>query len=274
MARAGRGLAGRSGEDGLVGWIALQGAANVRDLGGLPAQDGRPVVAHRLLRGDNLQGLTSADVTLLTDGIGLTTVVDLRSPSEVSAEGPGPLTRVDSVHHEHHSVLAERGAATDAAADALAVRRPPSKSRYPDDVMSDHYLGYLRDRPQQVVGALRSVAHAPGAALVNCAAGKDRTGVVVALALSVAGVQRDAIVADYAASAERIGAILARLRASPTYQADIDSRPPEDHRPRPGTMAAFLDQVDSRYGGVLGWLAGQGFGPEDASELQAKLLLP
>ena len=82
-----------------MGWIELDGAVNVRDLGGLPAEDGRQVRKRRLLRGDNLQDLSSADVRLLVNDIGLTTVVDLRSPYEIAAEGPGPLTRVGSVRH-------------------------------------------------------------------------------------------------------------------------------------------------------------------------------
>jgi protein-tyrosine phosphatase len=257
-----------------VAWIRLDGAVNVRDLGGLPAENGRRLVPHRLLRGDNLQDLSPADVRLLVDDIGLTTVVDLRTPAEVTAEGPGPLSREPSVRHVHHSVVPELGAATDAAADALLTRRAGAESRYPADVVCGFYLGYLEYRPASVTAALRSVAQASGAALVHCAAGKDRTGVLVALALSVAGVRRDAIVADYAASAEHIGALLDRLRASPTYAADIDSRPAEQHRPRAQTMVAFLSQLDGRYGGALAWLAGHGFGAEDTGLLRAKLLQP
>jgi len=257
-----------------VGWIELDGAVNVRDVGGLPTEDGRQVVTGRLLRGDNLQDLSPADVRLLVADIGLTTVVDLRSPQEIAAEGPGPLTRVGSVRHARHSVLPEIGAATDVAAAALATtRRNGAESRYPDDLRCGYYLGYLEDRPDQVVAALRGIATAQGAALVHCAAGKDRTGVVVALALRVADVRRDAVVADYAASAERISAILDRLRASPTYADDVNSRPSsDDDSPRAETMAAFLDQVDARHGGVLRWLSGHGFGPGDVSLLRAKLL--
>jgi len=257
-----------------VGWIELDGAVNVRDVGGLPTEDGRQVVTGRLLRGDNLQDLSPADVRLLVADIGLTTVVDLRSPQEIAAEGPGPLTRVGSVRHARHSVLPEIGAATDVAAAALATtRRNGAESRYPDDLRCGSYLGYLEDRPDQVVAALRGIATAQGAALVHCAAGKDRTGVVVALALRVADVRRDAVVADYAASAERISAILDRLRASPTYADDVNSRPSsDDDSPRAETMAAFLDQVDARHGGVLRWLSGHGFGPGDVSLLRAKLL--
>jgi protein tyrosine/serine phosphatase len=123
-----------------------------------------------------------------------------------------------------------------------------------------------------VVAALRSVAQSGGAALVHCAAGKDRTGVVVAVALSAVGVRRPAVIADYAATGERIGPVLARLRRSPTYADDISDEPDELQRPRPQTMAAFLEQVDARYGGAARWLAGHGFGPDDLELLRAKLL--
>ena len=90
-------------------WIELEGAANVRDVGGLPTGDGRQTAARRLLRSDNLQGLTGDDVSRLVDDLGVTTVIDLRSPPEVSAEGPGPLTKVSSVAHLARSVDPEGG---------------------------------------------------------------------------------------------------------------------------------------------------------------------
>ncbi len=298
-----------------MAWIELDGAVNVRDVGGLAASGGRVTASGRLLRGDNLQDLSPADVQELVDGIGVTTVIDLRSPYEVKAEGPGPLSRVASVRYAHHSVLPERGTATDAAtdsdgpgepaadtdgrpgpaaglaadaaagqdgadpgtvfdaSDALAIRRRDgARARYPDDVRVGYYIGYLEDRPDQVVAALRSIAQSPGAALVHCAAGKDRTGVVVALALTAAGVRRDAVIADYAATGERMAAVLDRLRSTPTYASDTNSRPDEDHMPRAETMAWFLDEIGASYGGVLAWLDQHGFGPADVAALRAKLL--
>jgi protein-tyrosine phosphatase len=255
-------------------WIDLDGAVNVRDLGGLVTSGGGTTVTGRLLRSDNLQELSPADVTLLVHGIGLTTVVDLRSTVELAAEGPAPLDTVAAVRHVHLPVLPEQGAATDVVADALATREDQDRSRYPADSLCGHYLGYLEDRPDQVVGALRTIAGSPGAVLVHCAAGKDRTGVVVALALSAVGVRPEVIVADYAATGERTEAIIARLGRSPTYAADINSKPPQAHQPRPGTMTAFLAQVGSRYGGTHRWLAGHGFGGADLGLLRAKLLRP
>ena len=255
-----------------MAWIDLDGAVNVRDLGALPTGDGQSTVAGRLLRGDNLQDLSPSDVRRLVQDIGVTTVVDLRSPAEVAAEGPGPLTWVESVRHAYLSVLPERGTATDVAADALAMRRDGARSRYPGDIRAGYYLAYLEDRPDHVVAAVRSIADAPGAALVHCAAGKDRTGVVVALALSAIGVRREAVVADYTATAERMPAVLGRLRASTTYATDLDKAPDDDHMPRAETMTAFLEEVDGRYGGVLRWLSDHGFAPADLASLRTKLL--
>jgi protein tyrosine/serine phosphatase len=257
-----------------MSWIELDGAVNVRDLGGLATEDGGKTVDARLLRADNLQELSPADVEQLVRGIGLTTVVDLRSSAELASEGPAPLDAVPGVRHVHHPVLPERGDATDVVEDVLLTRDDDDQSRYPGDPRCGHYLGYLDDRPEQVVAALRSVAHSPGAALVHCAAGKDRTGVVVALALRAAGVRPDAVIADYAASAERIEAIIARLRRSPTYASDLERKPADSHRPRAETMAAFLEQLDARYGGATVWLAAHGLSDPDLHLLRGKLRDP
>lgn len=254
-----------------MAWIELDGAVNVRDLGGLPTDDGGKTAQARLLRGDNLQELSASDVALLVRDIGLTTIVDLRSTAERVSEGPGPLDGVDGVRHAHHPVLPERGSTTDVVADALLTRPERDRSWYPDDPMCGHYLGYLEDRPGQVVGALRSIARSQGAALVHCAAGKDRTGVIVALALTTAGVRPEAVVADYAATGEKMDAVLERLRNSPTYADDIDRKPARSHDPRPETMAAFLEQMDSRHGGVTRWLADHGLSGDDLRLLRAKL---
>ena len=74
-----------------------------------------------------------------------------------------------------------------------------------------NYLGYLSDRGENVVAAVRLLADPDaGPALVHCAAGKDRTGVFVALVLDAIGVERDAVVADYALSAEQVEALFRR----------------------------------------------------------------
>ena len=131
---------------------------------------------------------------------------------------------------------------------------------------------YLLDRPDSVIEALRLIAHTDGAALVHCAAGKDRTGVVVALALAEIGVERTAIIEDYAQSAERIDAIFTRLRASNTYAEDLAGSDVDVHRPRDTTMVQLLDAIDELHGGVPAWLRRHGWTDEDAAALRKHML--
>ena len=256
-------------------WIELEGAVNVRDVGGLPTVDGGETVYGRVLRSENLQELTAVDIVRLVDEIGVTTIVDLRSTRELMTEGPAPLDSVDGVQHAHHPVLKEFLDASDTVAAALLLTaQQEDRERYPDDLMCGHYLGYLENRPEEVVGALRSIIAAPRAAVVHCAAGKDRTGVVVALALTIAGVEREVIVADYVATNDRIEAIVERLSRSKMYGGDVNSRPVRAHEARAETMQAFLEQLDTRYGGLPSWLAEQGFTADEIGQLRAKLRQP
>ncbi|WP_214410685.1 tyrosine-protein phosphatase [Sphaerisporangium fuscum] len=261
-------------------WIALDGAVNVRDLGGLPTVDGETTRFGRVLRSDNLQGLSDADIERLVGELKLRDVVDLRSNAEVDLEGPGPLTLVPEVTIHHLTLFAEGGRHTDVEADTPKRIEgdkvlPWQGQREADTAevrVVGFYYAYLRDRPDSVLAALRAMAYGEGAALVHCAAGKDRTGVVCALALSVAGVTREAIVADYAATGDRLEPLLARLRASDTYRDDLDSQPAENHMPRPDYMEHFLKVLDENHGGARGWLAEHGWTAEDDAALRSRLL--
>ncbi|RSN04339.1 protein-tyrosine-phosphatase [Nonomuraea sp. WAC 01424] len=255
-------------------WIDLEGAVNVRDLGGLPTRDGGLTRRGRIFRADNLQGLTPADVSLLVSELNLRHVVDLRSTPEVSLEGPGPLTLTPEVTHHHLTLFAEGGRHTDVEAGSIDGDRVlPWQERVIDEDLrvTGFYFGYLRDRPDAVVAALRTMARDDGAALVHCAAGKDRTGVLSALALEVAGATRAAIVDDYVATGERLELILKRLRASSTYRDDLDSRPADDHRPRARYIEQFLKVLDDRFDGPMGWLHGHGWTEADTTALNARL---
>ena len=266
-------------------WIRLDGTANTRDLGGLPTTDGGTTVSGRILRSDNLQTLSRDDVRRLVDELKVREVIDLRTTAEVLLEGRGPLREVGEVTHRHFTLLPERGHHTDvfAVEDDEAPELPAGwqESLLPRQVGEGDqeeppavraYLGYLHDRGDHVVGALRALAHGgPGATVVHCAAGKDRTGVVIALALTVAGVPHEDVVADYALTAQVIHGIVARLAASPTYAEDMDQQDVSRHTPRAETMDRLLTALDERHGGPLGWLEAHGFGAEDRAGLRARL---
>lgn len=270
-------------------WITLQGAANVRDLGGLPAVDGAVTRPNRLIRSDNLQALTPSDVRALVDEHELRAVADLRTGVEVAAEGPGPLTREPAVRIVHLSLFPEEGERTDAAAvDDTAARTEPARTAPPvlpwqrraarrrhgeqRPSAAEVYRRYLDDRADSVVAAVRLIARSGGATIVHCAAGKDRTGLITAMALGEVGVDREAIVEDYALSAERIEAIFARLRASSTYADDLADASIDEHRPRPETMQQLLADLDQSHDGPPGWLRAHGWTDADAAALRDHLL--
>lgn len=248
-------------QNGSPRWIALDGAVNAR-----------VIVPGALLRGDNLQSLSARDVRLLVEEHGVETVIDLRTDVEVELEGPGPMTTQRAVRVEHRSLYPDSGGNTDLDADTVR----PWGTAEEDEALDESpvvraYLSYLRRRPDSIVGAVRAIARADGAVLVHCAAGKDRTGVVVALALDAAGADRDTIVCDYLATRERIEAIIARLVSSSTYRAELEGHDPQDHAPVPGTMERVLELVDDGYGGSVAWLSAHGLGDADLELLRCRL---
>jgi len=260
-------------------WIELEGLANLRDVGGMPTSFGGEITAGRLLRSDNLQALTQDDIDRLLR-LGLSDVVDLRSEYEVESEGPGPLANHPQVQIHQHSLFREwREGVGEEKPDTRPEELPDEALPWVDlapSVRVDHpvasfYLSYLVDRPDSIVASLRHIGEADGATLVHCAAGKDRTGTVVALALSVAGADREAIVADYAASTERMEAIVERLLGSRTYAENLRDRPMSSHITHPETMQTFLTYVDGEYGGVEPLLARMGWTDADSDRLRAKL---
>lgn len=208
----------------------------------------------------------------LVEEQGVEVVLDLRTDVEVELEGPGPLTAEPRVRIEYRSLYPDSGGNTDLDLETVKPwRRDHGEEAADEPPIIRAYLSYLQRRPDSVIGSIRAIAHAEGAALVHCAAGKDRTGVVVALALDAAGIDRDAIVADYLASGERIEEIMARLLSSPTYGPELQEHDPHQHAPVPGTIERFLELVDEGFGGSVAWLSAHGFEPGDLARLRGRL---
>jgi len=236
-----------------VSWIELAGAHNARDLGGLRAGAGvtRPNV---LLRSDALDGLTADDVTELVETRGLSHVVDLRSGHERLERGRGALGSTPVRYTELEVIGPDdltRRAETRAASFAAGL--PPAQ------ILGDGYVELLELGGAAFTEAFRRIVEPGGApALVHCAIGKDRTGVLVALLLDAAGVDRAEIIADYARSGERMDPIIERWMTnnpSSTMSEQIaafTAMAPAD------TMAQVLDHLQTRWGGAAGFLTQHG----------------
>lgn len=173
-------------------FIALEGGLNFRDIGGYRAAGERTVRLGRLYRSGSLAELTDADLETLS-GLGLKLICDLRTPGEAARE-PGRLP--DALRAGYINLPAYvKNNYSDWLRTALFRRHAL------DDVIAAGYVRLVDQHALALGRVLKRLAD-PGnlPALVHCTAGKDRTGVVVALLLAVLGVPEETILADYALS--------------------------------------------------------------------------
>ncbi|MGD0882351.1 MAG: tyrosine-protein phosphatase [Acidimicrobiales bacterium] len=250
--------------------IPLTGSFNFRDLGGYPGSDGRLTRWGRLFRSDALHELSPADVDRLRH-MGLRTVVDLRTERELARSGRGPLGPEPVAFH--HLAVVREGVQGDGGREPTADGEAVAAPAPPGDDLSERYLWYLDVGRDSLVEALTLLGDADHYPLVfHCAAGKDRTGVLAALILEIVGVDREAIVADYVITAERIEFIMDRWRADPEFAERMATVPPSRYSVEASTMEGFVDALSERHGGARAWALGAGV-PETALDAMIDLVL-
>jgi len=176
----------------MTDFTMLTGARNFRDLGGLPAAGGRRVRYGRIYRSSSLARLTDDDVNTI-EQLGLRTVIDLRTKAErlrgPSRWGLGVANLVESPKRDTADMLASL---LDAGEVAWRDRFSDFYARIPE-LYADEYSKMFR-----------ALASGNTPLLVNCSAGKDRTGVAVMLVLVTLGVDHESAISDYLLSAERL----------------------------------------------------------------------
>jgi protein tyrosine/serine phosphatase len=231
---------------------------NARDLGGLATRDGRLTRWRALLRADNLCRLTPRGLRSMR-AHGIATVIDLRSAREL-AHFPSPVVGEPGIVYVHAPAIDDGdrdGAAEMDASDSLA----------------DIYRVMLERFGATMTTAVRAIATAPpGGVLVHCHAGKDRTGLVVALALAAVGVGQQAIVEDYAASGARLQRHFAEELEDPTLGDARRERLRGMQHARPETIAAVLDWLAAHHGGADAYLRAGGLSDEVLERLRARLV--
>jgi len=238
---------------------------NTRDLGGLPTRGGL-TRSGVVVRSDNVASLTPEGRQAMID-YGVSTVIDLRSESEVKGSPGPPFSDFQS---------SSPAAFLDGRADAVPVilHLP-----FIDDAtasilneapaMPERYV-LMVERRQAALGAIfDAIAAADGAVLFHCFAGKDRTGLVAALMLSVAGVQPEAIGADYAET---------DIQLASRYEEWLSKASPErldtmreELRCPPEWILSTLEHVGQKWGGVEAYLEAAGVSSSAINRLQSKL---
>jgi protein tyrosine/serine phosphatase len=241
--------------------LTWDGCVNVRDLGGHVTPYGE-TRRGAIVRADTIRRLTDAGWKVLT-AHGVSTIVDLRMDEELEADPPADLP-VDVVHV---NVLAgappDYGKQLDALVDS--VDTPAEKTKLV-------YLDFLQRFGPNFVEAIRAVADAPpGGVVVHCHAGKDRTGLVVAFLLSLAGVSREEIADDYAVSERNLAERHARWEAEAEDEAERERRRQINRTPRDAVLG-LLDELDGRYGGTREFLLAQGASGDELDRAVARLL--
>jgi hypothetical protein len=241
--------------------LSWDGCHNIRDLGGLPLTTGGETRYGAIVRADSLSRLTAAGWSEALD-YGVARVVDLRFAEE-RARDEGMPTPVEVVPI---SLFGERDPVKDQEWEE-STRAVADLT----DVFAALYVATIDDYAGQVVRAVTAVAEGNGGCVaVHCFAGKDRTGVIAALLLSLAGVDDDLIVRDFAASDEGV------LRLCADWIAGAEDDEERSYRTRLVTapaaaMATMLDHLGARWGGATSYLQAHGVETAIIDELARRL---
>ena len=233
---------------------------NFRDIGGYAAAGGL-IAWRRYFRSGALEDMHEADRRRLRD-LRVASVIDLRRPEEVTRAEEHPAREIGAAYH-HLPPL------PDGASQELDARLGPG-------ISGQRYLGYLEYAEgalRRIFGVLADPASYP--LVVHCTAGKDRTGIVTAMALELAGVDRAVIEADFALSNRDTDRWVAWLESAGRLPSADN---PDEFRRRLGVPAdairVFLDGLGERFGGAEGYLRSIGVSGDEVGSLREVLLRP
>jgi len=208
-----------------------------------------------LVRSDSLRSLNAAGQEAMVS-YGVTTVIDLRSESEV-AKSPSPFASAegeDAPTYMHLPLID----------DATMLRLAEA----PD--MFGRYLMMLEHRSVAFSEIFSTLARTEGTVVFHCFAGKDRTGMMAAMSLALAGVDITAIATDYAETDLQMATRYEEWLAAASPDQLEDMR--DDLRCPPERIVRVLEHLDQRWGGVEGYMEAAGMPAGDISTLRSKLI--
>lgn len=252
--------------------LDLEGAYNIRDIGGYETTDGRQVRLRRLFRSDSLHNLTKDSQRTLI-GEGLRTVIDLRQSGSV-AEQPNVFANSSEVAYHHLNVMGDEPLveATDQRISSLGPDRTP-----------EIYAAILDKRQDWMCKVIKLLA-TPGAlpALYHCNSGRDRAGLTTMLLLNIAGVPKQQIVEDFAMSPRYLWRRTHDKNTGTVHNLhpdDFDSSPEarqayetERNICPPEAMSASIEYIERSYGSVREYLLGGGVTEDEMQLLRDEIV--
>ncbi|WP_406408396.1 tyrosine-protein phosphatase [Streptomyces halstedii] len=236
--------------------IAFDRLHNFRDLGGCRASDGRRVRRGLVYRSASLAGMEGPDRERFL-ALGIRTVIDLRYPWEIAAKGRVPedlgLTCLNlSIEHRPYDQ-----AAIDPALDPW---------RY----LADRYMEVAEDGVLELRQALETVAESEEPLVFHCASGKDRTGLLAALLLTLLGADEDQVAEDFALTELATERLIADWSAA--HQGLAPAWPGYGRAPEE-VVRLFLADLAAAHGSVHGYVTGRlGVSRETVAALRSRLL--
>jgi protein tyrosine/serine phosphatase len=233
---------------------------NPRDLGGLTTFDGHQTRRGAVVRTDCPCRLSDAGWGALV-AHGVRTIIDLRDADEHASERYAPPNAL-------------------AAGEEIALLSLPLRCSGPEvdplfaaaETLEEAYVITVDHCQVNVAAVLRAIAQAgPGGIVIHCQSGRDRTAIVVALLLALAGVRAEVIAADYFASQ---GELWPRWEAQVAAAGGDEEAAGLHLRPLldAGTMLTLLMHLDERYGGAAGYMATIGITEAERAALRARLI--
>lgn len=230
--------------------LALADCLNARDLAGLPLSGGARLAARALYRSDMPAGPDLELARRLAE-LNVSRVVDLRSRGEARLR-PSPVAGLTS--YRLVPLVDPRVQQVDGGA-----------------TLAEVYRGALDLHGATIAAGVAAVADAPpGAVLVHCAAGKDRTGILVALLLRLAGAADEEIAADYALSQRFLADYFAAELATIPDPAERSALAERQHSRRENILG-LLERLDQRHGGAEAYLRARGVTDEQLAAIRSRL---
>lgn len=246
--------------------LPLTGLHNARDLGGYPTRSGKTTQFARFVRSEVPKSLTQEDMDFLR-GYGIKTSVDFRGPNEIERH-PSQLQNLDWIVYRSCPAF-NKQVAMGSSPEALKMKKLDAFVKW-----SEKYCEMLDMCRDWVKDTLEFMSDCPGCVLFHCTTGKDRTGIVSALLLSLAGVPDPDIIADYCVSQIYLVPVYEQLQGSlPAAHEDgtVDFSDPF-FRTEPENMALMMKYINDSFGSTEAYVKACGVSQNVIDRLRSRLL--